>query len=287
MGKHRRMLHLPVEKDALVGHEDIVKDDESFRRVMLSGEGKIPRVLVTRCIGRIDDPHPWGIHGHHGADGIGLFPRLHSLGGNGHQFVAHGGRGDMELRAPKHHPLIVAGDDAYIGVRVVLLPWAAAPVAFGIGDALGNAHIVSLRLLHPGADARRVLRHGFTDAIGGGQQGHDGGVGDVGQQIHRFVELDLGPKRLGVFRHLHKSPNSSGPRIKETIIAIGGGIHRLPQQRVGGDILHPLPLKVCGPTIAQRGPVLLPGHHRRNLPFCALQGPMQVPLEGSAEGTHL
>jgi len=40
MGEDRRLGHLAVEEDAIVGHEDVIEDDEALRVVVITETGK-------------------------------------------------------------------------------------------------------------------------------------------------------------------------------------------------------------------------------------------------------
>ena len=144
---------LAGEKDPFVGYEHVVEDHEAFRRVVAAGDRKVPLVFVTRRVGGVDDLHPRRVHRHHGRHGVLVLAGLHGLGGNRHELVTHGRRGDVELRTANDDAVIGAPDHPHELVRIVLIPGPTAAIALGIGDALGDAHVAFLGVRHPGPDA--------------------------------------------------------------------------------------------------------------------------------------
>ena len=114
--------------------------------------GKCAAVGVAGGVGGVDDLHAGAVHRHRAGDGVLFLTRLHVLGRHDHEVVAEAGPGDVELGPPDDHAVPGAVDDVGVDVGVVLLAGRQAPVALGVGDALGDPQVAVL-------DALAQLRH--------------------------------------------------------------------------------------------------------------------------------
>lgn len=182
---------LPVQHDPLVGDEYVIEDDEALREALPAGDGEVTQIGVPRCIGGVDDLHALGVDRDHRGDRVLLLTLTHGLRRDGEQLVPERCCRDVQLRTANHHTVGLPVDHADVGVRVRLLAGMLRAIPFGIGDALGDAYVALLCILHHRLDTFDVLRGSLGEPAGSGREGLQRRIGYVRHhpgpvdQLHR------------------------------------------------------------------------------------------------------
>ena len=167
----------------------------------------------------------------------------------------------MQLRPANYDAVVSALHDAHVLIGVVLITRASTAISFGIRDALGNTDIALLRILDVGAYALGVLRQGGLDPVRGREQGHDGRVSHVGEQINRFVQFDLLAKFLRGSRYFHERAYRVRRGIVKPVVPLGPGIDGDAEDRVLRHVFDHSAFEIGFSAVIQRRPVLVSSHH--------------------------
>ena len=169
--------------------------------------------------------------------------------------------GDVQLGAPDDHAVSLAVHHPHVGVEIVLAGRRTAAVALGVGDALGDAHVITLRFVDEGIDPLDVLGFGVDHPPGRSLERLDGGIGDVGHHPRRVQQRDHLAQIVRAARHCHQRRGGIGRRVIETVIASRSGIHGLAQDRVRFEVVNLFALEVRQASVCERFLVLLAGAH--------------------------
>ena len=198
--QHAGEVILAAHKDALVGHEHVVKDHQGLHTAKFTvAHVHLAALQLTGVAALAADDHKdaVGVHGHGEGHRVVLVLSLHGLGGHDDDLVAVQRTGLVHLGAPHHNAVGTALHDVQEQVGVGLLMGSLRAVALGVGHGAVHGQVI---LLYIGGELDEVLMIVgailLVGLIGGGEHRVEG--------IHAHTALEAGGGLLAQQAlHLH------------------------------------------------------------------------------------
>ena len=260
---HAGELRLPVEEDALVGDEHVVKDHQGLHpaelRVAHVHLAALPLPGVA-ALPADDHEDALRVDGHGEGHGVVLVVGAHGDGGHDDDLVAVQRAGLVGLGPPHHDAVRPPLHHTEEQVRVALLVGGLGPVPLGIGHGAVHRQVVLLTVDHEFLEVLVVAGAALlVGLVGGGEHGVErvhahaaleAGGGLLAQQALHLHLLDQVPGGLmDVGEAVHPLPGIGGDgghqvlilRHLRQVIGHAHAVQRRPQDGVVHGVLHLLP----------------------------------------------